>query len=154
MTAVAHPELVRGVVVAGAAARNPPQEIQAAPRVAGNMALDDATRLAALRLAFFSPGHDAAPWLHGWYPRTQAMQAASSRGAVTQDAWWHAGRAPLLELIPDSDPFKPRQDWGQLKEEFGDRVTVKVIANASHALFPEQPDVVAQAIHEWAAALP
>ena len=111
-------------------------------------------RLEALRLAFFAPGNDPRPWLHGWYPRTQAMQAASSRGAVKQEVWWHAGTAPLLELIPDSDPFKPPKDWDQLKNEFGDRITVKVIQGASHALFPEQPEAVAEAIAAWAQDLP
>jgi hypothetical protein len=141
-------------VLAGAAARNVAPEVQAAPGVAGNPNLPDDERLAALRLAFFAPGHDAGPWLHGWYPRTQVMQAASSRGAVTRDAWWHAGAAPLLELIPDQDPFKPKPEWNQLRDEFGDRITTKVIANASHALFPEQPRAVADAIAEWVRTLP
>ena len=154
MTAVAHPETVRGVVVAAAAARNCAPEIQVAPGIAGNLQLADDERLEALRLAFFAPGNDARPWLRGWYPKTQAMQAASSRGAVKHDVWWHAGSAPLLELIPDSDPFKPRKDWQQLQDEFGDRISVEVIAGASHALFPEQPQAVAEAIAQWARALP
>jgi pimeloyl-ACP methyl ester carboxylesterase len=116
--------------------------------------LGDESRLVALRLAFFAPGNDATPWLHGWYPVTQAMQAASSRGAVKKDVWWHAGTAPLLELIPDSDPFKPPRDWRQLQDEFGERITVKVIPGASHALFPEQPQAVAEAIAQWARNLP
>ena len=154
MTAVAFPDHVRGVVLAAAAARTLTPEIQAAPAIAGNIELPDDVRLDALRLAFFAPGHDATAWLRGWYPRTQAMQAASSRGAVKPDAWWHAGDVPLLELIPDSDPFKPPQHWNQMKEEFGDRITVKVIGAASHALFPEQPGAVAEAIDAWVATLP
>ena len=154
MTAVAHPAAVRGVVLAAAAARTLAPEIQAAPAIAGNPALSDAVRLGALELAFFAPGHDATAWLRGWYPATQKMQAASSRGAVASGVWWHAGEAPLLELIPDSDPFKPRPSWRQMHDEFGDRVTVKVIEAASHALFPEQPVAVAEAIDEWAAMLP
>ena len=136
MTAVAHPEVVRGVVLAAAAARSYAPEIRVAPGIAGNLQLPDEKRLEALRLAFFAPGHDATAWLHGWYPKTQAMQAASSRGAVKQDAWWHAGSAPLLKLIPDGDPFKPKPDWSQLKDEFGPRITVKVIAGASMRCFP------------------
>lgn len=152
MTAVAHPDTVRGIVLAAAAARDVAPEIQAAPAIAGNPALPDAERLAALRLAFFAPGNDPAPWLHGWYPKTQAMQAASSRGAVRRDAWWHAGRAPLLELIPECDPFKPRACWQQLQREFGERVTTRTIPGASHALFPEQPAAVAEAIDAWGRA--
>lgn len=157
MTAVAHPPVVRGVVLAAAAARDVPPAIRAAPGIAGDLGRPEAERIAALRLAFFAPGHDAhdaASWLHGWYPATQALQAASSRGAVTQDAWWHAGAAPLLELIPENDPFKPADQWTQLRDEFGDRITTRVIGRASHALFPEQPQAVAQAIGAWARALP
>jgi pimeloyl-ACP methyl ester carboxylesterase len=152
---VAYAEAVRGVVLAAAAARAPAPHIAAAPGIAGNVALPDETRLAALRLAFFAPGNDPRPWLHGWHPKTQSMQAASSRGAVTRDAWWHAGTAPLLELIPGSDPFKPRAAWRELQDELGtQRVTVQVIEGASHALFPERPQAVAEAIAQWAAALP
>lgn len=154
MTAVAHPEIVRGVVLAAAAARGLAPETVAAPAIAGDLQRPEAERLAALQFAFFAPGHDARPWLAGWYPATQAMQAASSRGSVTADAWWHAGQAPLLELIPDADPFKPRAHWHQLRDEFGGRVTAQVITNASHALFPEQPQAVAEAIDTWARGLP
>jgi pimeloyl-ACP methyl ester carboxylesterase len=154
MTAVAHPDVVRGIVVAAAAARNPPAHIRAAPAIAGNLDLPDEERLEALRLAFFAPGNDAGTWLGGWYPQTQKMQAASSRGAVKADVWWHAGSAPILELIPDADPFKPRESWEELTGELGERVQVKVIAGASHALFPERPHEVAEAIDGWARALP
>lgn len=152
MTAVAYPRQVRGIVLAAAAAREVPPQIQAAPAIAGNLALPDAERLAALRLAFFAPGNDPTPWLRGWYPKTQAMQAASSRGAVKRDVWWHAGTAPLLELIPEADPFKPRECWHQMRDEFGERVTTRTIPGASHALFPEQPAAVADAIDAWGRA--
>ena len=41
-----------------------------------------------------------------------------------------------------------------MKDEFGDRVTVVVIKNASHALFPEQPQAVATALADWIKRLP
>jgi hypothetical protein len=40
---------------------------------AGDLTLPDAERLAALRLAFFAPGHSASIWLTGWYPDTLRM---------------------------------------------------------------------------------
>ena len=40
-----------------------------------------------------------------------------------------------------------------MKAEFGDRVTIATVANASHALIPEQPDLVVAAIAEWAKTL-
>ena len=52
------------------------------------------------------------------------------------------------------DPFKPRGTENELKDEFPDRVTVAVIPNASHALLPEQPAAVVEAIAKWVRKLP
>ena len=41
-----------------------------------------------------------------------------------------------------------------MKDEFGSRVTVMVIPNASHALIPEQPKAVVEALSRWIKALP
>ena len=41
-----------------------------------------------------------------------------------------------------------------MKDEFGDRVTLVVIDNASHALIPEQPKVVVNALVAWVSSLP
>jgi pimeloyl-ACP methyl ester carboxylesterase len=40
-----------------------------------------------------------------------------------------------------------------LKNEFGDRVTVTVVPDASHALPVEQPEAVLRAIIAWASRL-
>ena len=47
----------------------------------------------------------------------------------------------------------PRRFAGVLKSLLGDRVTITVIPNASHALFPEQPKAVTQAIATFARRL-
>jgi pimeloyl-ACP methyl ester carboxylesterase len=155
MTAVDHPALVRGVILAAAAARQNAPEIAATPRRAGDLAAAEADRLSALRLGFFAPGHDPTPWLQGWHPATQRMQIdCREKQGVQQSDWWHAGTAPMLELIPALDPFKPREKWQELRDEFGPRVQTAVIENASHALFPEQPQAVADAILAWMRTLP
>jgi pimeloyl-ACP methyl ester carboxylesterase len=41
-----------------------------------------------------------------------------------------------------------------MREEFGERVSVVVIQDASHALIQEQPDAVAAAILAWIKKLP
>ncbi len=154
MVAVDHPALVRGVVLAAAAASTWPPEIAATPLIAGDPTLPDSKRLAALRLGFFAPGHDPAAWLGGWWPAAQAMETNSrEKSGVQQSEWWSAGTAPLLELIPASDPFKPQDKWGELAASYGDRVTTVVIPDASHALFPEQPEKVADAIIGWVGTL-
>jgi pimeloyl-ACP methyl ester carboxylesterase len=155
MVAVDHPTLVRGVVLAAAAASKWAPEIAATPLIAGNPALPEPERLAALRLGFFAPGHDPAAWLQGWWPAAQTMETNSrEKAGVQQSEWWSAGSAPLLELIPATDPFKPHDKWGELAASYGERVTTIVIPDASHALFPEQPAAVADAIIAWVATLP
>jgi pimeloyl-ACP methyl ester carboxylesterase len=155
MAAVDHPAAVRGVVLAAAAASTWPPDIAATPIKAGDLSAPEADRLAALRLGFFAPGHDPRPWLHGWWPAAQEMETNSrEKAGVKQSDWWSAGTAPLLELIPASDPFKPKAFWGELKESYGERVQTVIIPDASHALFPEQPQAVADAIIAWVKTLP
>jgi pimeloyl-ACP methyl ester carboxylesterase len=157
-TAADHPRLVRGVVILAAASKSYPRfaggrELVEAVRKAGDPALADAERLKYLRAAFFAPGHDASVWLKGWYPQVNESQFAAGR-ATRQSEWWPAGRAPLLDLQAALDPFKPRETVNELRDEFGERVTIVVIPDASHALIPEQPDAVIAAIVAWMRTLP
>jgi hypothetical protein len=94
-----------------------------------------------LRFAFFAPGNDATVWLTGWHPEVRDSQRAAV-AAVKQDEWWSGDSAPLLDLQAAQDPFKPETKRSEMKDEFGDRVTLVVIDNASHALIPEQPKAV------------
>ena len=153
MTAADHPNLVRGVVIAAAAAKQYAPELSAAVTKAGNLSLSEEERLAALRFAFFAPGHDATVWLKGWHPEIRDSQRAAV-AAVKQDEWWSGGTAPLLDLQAANDPFKPESRRNEMKDEFGSRVTVTVIPNASHALIPEQPKAVVEALSRWIKSLP
>ena len=76
MTAVDHPALVRGVVIAAAAAKQYAPELREAIDVAGNPALPDQRRLEALRFAFFAPGND--PEGHGSTAGIPAYAKASA----------------------------------------------------------------------------
>ncbi len=153
MTAADHPKLVRGVVIAAAAARQYPPELSKAVTSAGNPALSREERLAALRFAFFAPGNDPTVWLDGWHPEIRASQRAAA-AAVRQDEWWSGGSAPLLDLQAAEDPFRPEAKRNEMKDEFGERVTVVVIPHASHALIPEQPRAVVDALAGWIKGLP
>jgi pimeloyl-ACP methyl ester carboxylesterase len=148
MTAVDHPHLVRGVVIAAAAAKTYPRELSVAVTKSGDPSLPREERLKYLRGTFFAPGSDPAIWLDGWHP--QASEAQRLAGLATkQEEWWSAGKVPLLDLQADNDPFHPIEKMNELKDELGDRVTVAVIRNASHALLPEQPKAVVEAIVAW-----
>ena len=148
MIAADHPRLVRGVAILAAAAKTYPRALSEAVTKCADLTLADSERLEYLCATFFAPGHDASVWLKGWYPEVNASQFAAGR-ATRQEEWWGAGRAPLLDLQAALDPFKPRETTNELKEEFGERVTIAVIADASHALIPEQPAAVVAAIVAW-----
>ena len=153
MTAVDHPALVRGVAIAAAAAKQYDASLRAEIDKAGDPALPETVRLAALRKAFFAPGSDPRPWLSGWHPHLREAQRAAA-AAVPQQQWWPGGVAPLLDLQADQDPFRIESTRREMKDEFGDRVTIVVIKNASHALVPEQPHEVATALADWIKRLP
>jgi pimeloyl-ACP methyl ester carboxylesterase len=154
MTAVDHPQLVRGVVIVAAAAKAYPagfdgaKALSEAVRKSGDPTLSDPERLNYLRIAFFAPGSDASVWLKGWYPEVDEAQFAAGR-ATRQSEWWPGGTVPLLDLQAALDPFKPRAMMNEIREEFGERATIVVIPNASHALLPEQPATVVGAIVTW-----
>jgi pimeloyl-ACP methyl ester carboxylesterase len=159
MVAIDHPELVRGVVMIAAAAKAYPAgfpgaaELSEAVRKSGDFALPPSERMRYLRLAFFAPSSDATIWLHGWHPDADETQSAAGR-ATQQSEWWSGGSVPLLDLQGELDPFKPRGMANEMRDEFGERVSVVAIANASHALIPEQPAAVVEVIVQWIGKLP
>jgi pimeloyl-ACP methyl ester carboxylesterase len=104
-------------------------------------------------LAFFAPNSDASIWLQGWHPAADEVQSDAGR-ATKQSEWWSGGTVPLLDLQGELDPFRPRAMSNEMREEFGERVSVVVIPKASHALLPEQPAAVTAAILAWIGQLP
>ena len=148
-----YPELVRGVVVLASAARTIPSGVQASLLVARDPKQPREARLAALRHAFFAPGNDPTPWLEGWYPE----QSATYLYAMTRppkDQWWPVSTSPILDLLGGDDPWRPPSSRDELKAALSDKVTVHVVPRASHAMVPEQPQAVAEAIARWAGGLP
>ena len=148
------PDLVRGVVLAAAAAKSSRPQLRDALATCVDTSLPEAERRAALRLAFFAPGHEPPPeWLSGWHPAASKSQRAAS-AATPQEEWWTAGSAPVLDLQGAQDPWRPRDTVDDFRRDLGaDRVTVVVIEDCSHAMFPEQPDAVLRAVLDWVRAL-
>ncbi|WP_200843556.1 alpha/beta fold hydrolase [Pantoea sp. 18069] len=149
-----HPQCVRGVVVAGAAARVFPPGMAESLDIACDSRQPDALRSAHLQRAFFAPGNDPTAWLEGWYPELRAAYRAA--GAVpAKDRWWTVAHAPLLDLQGAHDPWRPPASRAELQDLLGaQRVTVQLIDQASHALVVEQPVAVAGAIARWVSGLP
>lgn len=153
MLATDHPNLVRGLVLIAAAAKTYPSELHAVVQAAGNLDLPDDQRLVALRRGFFLHPEQAATWLAGWSRGAMAVQGVAV-AATGKDEYWSAGSTPLLDLVPEHDPFRPKETWFEARDTFGERATVVTIPDASHALLPEQPDAVISAIAAWLPTLP
>jgi len=62
-------------------------------------------------------------------------------------AWEAAGGVPMLVVQPTKDRIAPKEETADvLKARFPDQVEVVVVENAGHALLPEQPEAIAEAI--------
>jgi pimeloyl-ACP methyl ester carboxylesterase len=153
MTAVDHPKLVRGVVLAAAAAKKFPPRLSQLVTKSADETVPEAERLAAMQEIFFAGGNDPRIWLKGWWKEASEAQRVAAAN-VKQSDWWAAGTVPLFDLQAGNDPFMPESSRNDLKNEFPDRVTVAVIPNSSHALLPEQAEAVVKAIADWARKLP
>lgn len=153
VTDLDHPQLVRGVVVLGGAARSFPPGLGAALDIASDPAQPRAERLACLQQAFFAPGNDPTPWLAGWHPHLRAAYRAAG-ATPAKERWWPVSHAPILELQGADDPWRPPSTRNELRDALGsDKVSIELIERASHALVPEQPAAVADAIGRWARSL-
>ncbi|WP_176054840.1 alpha/beta fold hydrolase [Paraburkholderia caribensis] len=152
------PDLVNGVVVAAASAGKVPPgstekpisaEMRKAIDGAGDLKLPEAQRLQYLKEAFFAPGNDPSVWLGGWHPETHEAEG-HARNTTPVDDYFAAGTAPILDLQGENDAVAPRRFSQVLKNMLGDRVTVVVLPNAGHAMAPEQPKAMADAISTFA----
>lgn len=148
-----HAEAVRGVVVIAGAARTFPPGLTPALDCAADAGRPRAERLAALRHAFFAPGHDPSPWLDGWHPH---LRETYRRAGSTPDRarWWPVSHAPILDLQAACDPWRPEATRDELRLALGEQVTVQLIDDASHALPHERPEATAAAIIAWSRTLP
>lgn len=158
MLAADRPDLVRGVVLAAASAGKVPPgstekpinaEMRQAIDGAGDMSLSEEQRLTYLRKAFFAPGNDPTVWLGGWHEETHDAEG-HARNTTPVDDYFAAGKAPILDLQGEADAVAPRRFSGVLKSMLGDRVQVVVLKNAGHAMAPEQPKAMAEAISTFA----
>ncbi|WP_247523932.1 alpha/beta hydrolase [Bradyrhizobium sp. 145] len=135
-----------------AGAKSWPRQLSDAITTINDLSQPTALRLKALEFAFFAPGNDASSWLEGWHKDVTESQRAAGLN-TKRESWWASGTARMLDLQAADDPFRPRDTADELKNDFGERVSVVVVPNASHALPCEQAEAVVQAIVTWARAL-
>lgn len=154
LLATDRPELVKAVaLIAANVGRDPsPPNMRAAVRDSANPALPRDSRLAALSYVFFAPGNDPTPWLSGWHPEVLAAQRRAAHQTPRERD--HAGGGkPILYLQPDHDPLAHVEEAIAFRKEIGERVTVIVVPNASHAAIVEQPAFIARALIDYARRL-
>lgn len=157
-TAADYPPLVKAVMLIAATHSWPlPPAIRQSIHDS-HLAAQPEQQLRALKHAFFAPGNDAAVWRGGWNEAVMHAERAATE-ATPKAEWWTAGTAPVLDLIPENDIMTPPQTRNVYRDEMGmyggaHRVTTVLIPRAGHALLPEQPVAVAEAIIHYLKALP
>jgi pimeloyl-ACP methyl ester carboxylesterase len=153
VTDLDHSQLVRGIVVVAGEQRyqNDSSLVVSLDR-ASNESLPRDERLKDLYHAFFASNSDASVWLTGWHPELRAVYRNAAQ-IPPKTEWWPVSHSPILDLQAAEDPWRPSQSRNELKDILGNLVTVQVIEGASHALFPEQPEKVADNIINWIATL-
>jgi pimeloyl-ACP methyl ester carboxylesterase len=147
------PDLVRGVALLGATHVWPvPADVRDSIIKSSDLALSEDERLRHLRHAFFSPASDPRVWLGGWHPEVKKAQRVAT-DATPQAEWWQAGTVPILDIQPEDDVMIPPESASRYRDDLGERVSIVRIPKAGHALLPEQPDLVARALLDFAARL-
>ena len=138
------PDLARSVTLIAAGGQVPADpETHAALMRVFEPERTETERLADVGRAFFAPGHDPAVWLDGWYPGTMAMQWGALD--VPFGEWGHAGSAPVLVIQGLDDPVAVPANGYALRDLLGaERVRVVDVPDASHAMLPEQPAIIAR----------
>jgi pimeloyl-ACP methyl ester carboxylesterase len=144
--ASSRPDLVRGVVTLAAGGKVPiPERARAALLACFDTKLGPQEHLENVRHAFFAPGNDPLVWRTGWHGNTARMQSAATQ-ATPLASWWSGGSAPMLVVQGLQDAIALPENGRSLKAELGSRVTLIEIDGAGHALLPERPDAVADAV--------
>ena len=149
MTATNFPHLIDSVVLlcCGGLIPPAPEHALALQRVF-EIELSGEEHLQAVSQAFFAPGNDASVWFDGWHGIVAAVQGAATV-AQPVEYWWRAGDKDIFVIQPEDDVMAVPENAVRLCAELGDRASMVTIANAGHALLPEQPEAVAAAVLNW-----
>ncbi len=106
--------------------------------------LSDEQRRESLSVAFFAQGNDPGSWLDGWWPGAGGISAAAIE--ADPEEWWRAGDKPVLIMHPLEDAMASPAQGLAAKAAFGSRAQYVELPHCGHAILPEQPELVTQAI--------
>ena len=149
MTATNFPHLIDSVLLlcCGGLIPPAPEHALALQRVF-DIELADEEHLQAVSQAFFAPGNDASVWFDGWHGMVAAVQGAATVAQLVE-YWWRAGGKDIFVIQPEDDVMAVPENAVRLCAELGNRASMVTIADAGHALLPEQPEAVAAAVLDW-----
>ncbi len=95
---------------------------------------------------FFSKHSDPMVWQSGWWRNVMKWQNNAAE-LTPSTQWWSAGtNTPILVLHGQDDICAPIKNAQLLKQNLKDRVTLIEVENAGHALLPEQPKIIFDAV--------
>ncbi len=107
--------------------------------------LSPEAHLDCVREGFFAEGNDPAVWRDGWYSPVMRMQSSAVRRTAVED-WWEAGGQPMLVVQATEDRIALAANAHDLKRRLGEKVTLVEVPQAGHAMLPEQPEAIVEAI--------
>ena len=149
------PDLTRSVALLAAIVTNVvPADLSVSISKCHDLTLPEAERLALLKKIYFAPGADASVWLGGWWPDVSADQRRAARQTIDKTWIRVADKHPTLYLAAAQDVISPPPSLDALRDTIGPKASSVVISDAGHALLPEQPEQVAQALLDWISDLP
>ena len=149
--AARYPERVRALALLAAGDGSPPDEVRDAIGRVLMTGLPASVRQPAAQLAFFAPGNTVPDsWVQGWYPRAGFAQGRAV-AALDAEQWIHAGGVDMLVVQPEKDAAAA-DGAAKLRQRFPAQVTIASVANAGHALLPEQPAAVARIVLQYLAS--
>jgi pimeloyl-ACP methyl ester carboxylesterase len=149
-----YPDLVRSVILMAADGQVPGDgEAHSAMDRLFQPARPESERLADLQTALFAPASDASVWLDlvVWAEAQRAQDDADR--ATPREEWLEGGTAPMLVIQGRYDRLAPPANGRWLRERLGERVELVELASSGHALFPEQPVEIIDAIRGFTAGL-
>lgn len=141
--ALDYPELVPAMVLASInTGVGTNATIAATAAVVSNYSYPVDVRLAALELGYFAEGQNASVWLDGWFVDAISATMGSETALGTNET-------QILDLIPMEDPWRKEDQWDYILNLAPGRTTQGFVANASHALFPENLQGVLDVLVPW-----
>jgi len=134
------------VILLSASGQVPPDpEADAALKRVYNPPKSHNSRMADVRTAFFAEGNDIPNhWTRGWHTKTAIAQGKAK--GDEDDSWHCAGGVPILIIQPMQDKIAPPENAYALRDKCPQEVEIVEVQNAGHALLPEQPEAVAEAV--------